>query len=144
MKRLISCSGAIIGLISGSVPAYAQTITDPTTATADSTTADADAAVVVPSADTATVAPSTAQEDPNALDDTALDGQRGGEAIVIGNQQLSAIMQGSVLNGDYSAGTISLSDNALSNFTGIGNVLINSGALNNLQSGMNVTINISN
>jgi hypothetical protein len=78
------------------------------------------------------------------LSDDMLDAERGGEAIIVSNQALTAISEGSTINGDYSAGTISLSDNALSNFNGIGNLVINTGAQNNLQSGMNVTINIAN
>ena len=58
------------------------------------------------------------------------------------NQTLSAITQGNVLNGDFTAGSVSLSDNALSGFNGVGNVLINTGAQVSLQAGMNLTINI--
>jgi hypothetical protein len=76
--------------------------------------------------------------------DTELDGERGGHAVTLANQSLTAISTGSVINGNYNAGGVSISDNALSNFNGIGNVLINTGAQNNLQSGMNVVINIIN
>ena len=38
--------------------------------------------------------------------------------------------------------SVSLSDNALSGFNGVGNVLINTGAQVSLQAGMNLTINI--
>ena len=58
------------------------------------------------------------------------------------NQTLVAITSGNVIAGDYVAGNVSLSDNALSNFSGIGNVLINTGAQVSLQTGMNVTINV--
>ena len=68
---------------------------------------------------------------------------RGGQAIVLSNQALTAISNGNVFNGDYVAGQISLTDNALSNFNGMGNFVINTGAQNNLQSAMNVTINIA-
>lgn len=80
----------------------------------------------------------------NELSDDDLGEQRGGDALVIGNQTLTAISTGSVLNGNYTAGAVSISDNALSNFNGIGNVLINTGAQNNLQSGMNLIINVIN
>lgn len=73
----------------------------------------------------------------------ALDAERGG-ALVIADQDLTAITAGNVLQGDYIAGNISISDNALSNFTGIGNVLINTGGLTSIQSGINVTINTVN
>ena len=69
---------------------------------------------------------------------------RGGQALVIANQTMTAINTGSVLNGDYTAGSISFSDNALANFNGFGNVVVNTGAQNNLQSGLNLTINIAN
>jgi hypothetical protein len=82
--------------------------------------------------------------DPSTLSDLDLDGERGGDGIVISNQQLIAIMEGSVINGNYNAGSIALSDNAFASFNGVGNIMINSGAQNNLQSGMNLTINLAN
>jgi hypothetical protein len=82
-------------------------------------------------------------ETDNALSDDALSDLRGGQAIVIGNQTLTAVNSGSILNGNYTAGSVALTDNALSNFNGLGNLLINTGALNNLQSAMNVTINFA-
>ena len=77
-----------------------------------------------------------------AISDEELDGQRGGQAIILTNQSMTAITSGNVLNGGYTAGAVSLSDNALSNFNGIGNLLINTGAQVSLQTGMNITINI--
>ncbi len=82
--------------------------------------------------------------DDSSLSDEDLGTLRGGQSLTVSNQTLTAISSGSVLNGDYTAGAISIADEALSNFNGIGNVMINTGALNNLQSGMNVTINIVN
>jgi hypothetical protein len=38
---------------------------------------------------------------------------------------------------------VSLSDNALSSFNGLGNIVINTGSQVSVQSGMNVTINVS-
>ena len=84
------------------------------------------------------VAESIAVADEDLLD------LRGGQALVIANQTMTAINTGSVLNGDYTAGSISFSDNALANFNGFGNVVVNTGAQNNLQSGLNLTINIAN
>lgn len=66
---------------------------------------------------------------------------RGGETIVVNNQVLQGLTAGTLL-GDYTAGTISLSENALSNFNGVGNFVINTGALNTLQAGMTLTVNI--
>jgi hypothetical protein len=77
------------------------------------------------------------------LSDTALDDQRGGQAMIVTNQTLLAISEGNTLNGDYTAGNVSISDNALSGFNGVGNVLINTGAQVNLQAGMNLTINMT-
>ena len=63
--------------------------------------------------------------------------------MVVTNQSLVAITSGNVINGDYAAGNVSISDNALSNFNGLGNLLINTGAQVSLQTGMNVTINVN-
>ena len=71
-----------------------------------------------------------------------LDAQRGGEQLIVTNQTLTAITQGNVLNGDFLAGDVNLSDSALSSFNGVGNILINTGAQVSLQTGMNLTINI--
>lgn len=82
--------------------------------------------------------------EPDMIADGDLGELRGGAALVIGTQTLVAISTGSVLNGNFTAGAVSLTDNAFSNFNGFGNLVINTGALNNLQSGMNVTINFAN
>lgn len=89
------------------------------------------------------VAPREIGEAEDMLADEALAELRGGAQIVVANQSLSAITAGNVINGDYLAGTVSLSDNALSNFTGIGNLLINTGAQVSLQTGVNITLNIN-
>ncbi len=77
-----------------------------------------------------------------ALDDSILGEERGGQAIVIGNQTLQSSLTGNTIAGNYTAGAISLSDNAFANFNGMGNVVINSGAQANLQSAMNLTVNL--
>lgn len=71
-----------------------------------------------------------------------LEGLRGGQSIIVGNQTLTAITTGNVLNGDYAAGSVSFSDNAFANFGGVGNLAINTGAQVSLQSGMSIIINI--
>jgi hypothetical protein len=76
------------------------------------------------------------------LTDDALGQLRGGESLTVANQTLVAITSGNVMNGDYTAGSVSLSDFALSNFNGVGNLLINTGAQVSLQTGMNLTINV--
>jgi hypothetical protein len=81
---------------------------------------------------------------PAALDDAALGSARGGEAIVVGNQTLKSSLSGNTIAGNYTAGAVSMSDNAFTNFNGMGNVVINTGAQANLQSAMNLTINLGN
>lgn len=85
----------------------------------------------------------SAEADPVSLDDADLADARGGEAVVLTRQTLIAITTGNTIHGNYTAGDIRLSDNALSSFTGLGNVLMNTGAQNSLQAGMNVTINLT-
>jgi hypothetical protein len=77
------------------------------------------------------------------LTDGDLGNLRGGDALVVGNQTLTAINNGTVFTGNYNAGGVSLTDNAFSSFNGLGNIVINTGAQNNLQSAMNVTINFA-
>jgi hypothetical protein len=86
--------------------------------------------------------PSQAMSEPALLSNSELRELRGGESIVVTNQTMQAITSGNVINGDYSAGNVSLSDSALSNFNGVGNLLINTGAQVSLQTGMNITINV--
>ncbi len=76
------------------------------------------------------------------LSNEELNDQRGGEQLIVANQTLTAVTQGNVLNGDFLAGDVNLSDSALSSFNGVGNILINTGAQVSLQTGMNLTINI--
>ncbi len=68
---------------------------------------------------------------------------RGGQTIVINNQTLKAITSGNVIGGDYVAGDISFNDDAFANFAGVGNFTINTGAQNNLQTAMILTVNVS-
>jgi len=76
------------------------------------------------------------------LNDSELNTLRGGQSLVITNQTMDSIVSGNVLKGDYTAGAVTLSDFALSNFNGVGNLLINTGAQVSAQSGMNLTINL--
>lgn len=80
--------------------------------------------------------------DSRVLTDLEMRDARGGEGIIVTNQTLTAITNGNILAGGYTAGAVSLSDNALSGFNGVGNLLINTGAQNSLQTGMNLTINV--
>ncbi|OWR00958.1 hypothetical protein CDQ91_00560 [Sphingopyxis witflariensis] len=135
MKYLIL--SAALAAASLSAPALGQT----TAPNNPSDTAMVDAASMSAATST-TQAPS----DPKSpmLTNDELDSLRGGETLVITNQTLNAITSGNILNGDYAAGAVTLSDNALSNFNGVGNLLINTGAQVSVQSGMNLTINLAN
>ena len=77
--------------------------------------------------------------------DATLDGAAGRGATSVGaaltEQSLSAINTGNTIKADaVSSGAISLQDSALSGFAGIGNILMNTGHNNNLESNMSVTV----
>lgn len=77
--------------------------------------------------------------------DATLDGASGRGTTTIGaaltEQTLSAINTGNTIKADsVSSGAISLQDSALSGFAGIGNILMNTGHNNNLESNMSVTV----
>lgn len=92
--------------------------------------------------DAAPAIPMRAERKSPMLNDRELDTQRGGQSLVITNQTMDSIVSGNILKGDYTAGAVTLSDFALSNFNGVGNLLINTGAQVSAQSGMNLTINL--
>jgi hypothetical protein len=77
------------------------------------------------------------------LDNSALGDLRGSGGIVVGNQTLNAITSGNNTIGNYAAGAVNISQSALSNFNGLGNITINTGAMSQLQSAMNVTVNVT-
>lgn len=121
-----------------SAPASAQLTTAegrPTDSRVSVATAAIDAIVVI-------AAPIGIERKSPMLDDRELDTQRGGQSLVITNQTMESIVSGNILKGDYTAGSVALSDFALSNFNGVGNLLINTGAQVSAQSGMNLTINL--
>lgn len=72
-----------------------------------------------------------------------LDELRGGTQIAINEQTFSSENTGNTIGGDYTAGDVNLSDNSLSSFNGLGNIVINTGAQSALQAGLGVTINIT-
>lgn len=72
-----------------------------------------------------------------------LDELRGGTQIAINEQTFNSDNTGNTINGDYTAGDVNLSDNSLSSFNGLGNIVINTGAQSALQAGLGVTINIT-
>lgn len=144
---LAFCGVAFAAL--ATLPAAAETLMQPQTPAAAAAAADSNPGLATELADAqaAPVPLATAVDaDPFAqamvLDDADLAEFRGGESITVGNQTLKAITSGNVLNGDFTAGAITLSQGALSNFSGIGNFAINTGAQVSLQSGMNLVINI--
>ncbi|MDO9364172.1 MAG: hypothetical protein Q7T60_14665 [Sphingopyxis sp.] len=126
---------ALFVLASLSVPASAQVLPSDTMVPAVVKTVTAEA-VTVPA-----ISLSRDRKSP-ILNDTELNTLRGGESLVITNQTMDSIVSGNVLKGDYTAGAVTLSDFALSNFNGVGNLLINTGAQVSAQSGMSLTINL--
>ena len=77
-----------------------------------------------------------------SLSDDELEPFRGGQSVLTANQNLTASVASNTINGNVTTGAVTLSDNALSNFSGIGNFSINTGAQASLQSGMNLIINV--
>jgi hypothetical protein len=65
-------------------------------------------------------------------------------SVALTEQSLSALNTGNTIQaGSVTSGAISLQDNALSGFSGISNVMMNTGHNNNLQSNMSVTVIIT-
>ena len=93
--------------------------------------------------------PAPADASPKAQSDQELADQSGkGETTNVGvaltEQSLSAVNTGNTINAaSLISGAISLQDAALSGFAGIGNIMMNTGANNNLQSTMSVTVVIT-
>lgn len=133
---LMACAGLVV-----TSPAVAQHAPDPATVerSMGGTGALAGSEVQHPAG---AIAPIVAEDQLATLDDSELSSLRGGEALVVSNQTLTAITSGNVINGNYNAGNVSLSDHALSSFNGVGNLLINTGGQVALQTGMNLTINV--
>lgn len=138
MIRPMAISPAVLGLLFlGLSAAHAEapqpqpsatiSATIPTTSLAQSKKSDAASAV-----------------HPAPLSDEELAQLRGeGESITIANQQLNSLVSNPSVGGDLTSGDVSLSDNALSSFNGLGNIVINTGSQVSVQSGMNVTINVN-
>ena len=78
------------------------------------------------------------------LSEEDLAGNRGGQTLILSDQTLQSLVSENLVNGDYNAGDISISEGSLADFTGIGNFVINTGAQSSLQAGMSVTINVAN
>jgi hypothetical protein len=71
-----------------------------------------------------------------------LNSHRGGTQIAVNLQQLNSTNTGNVIGGDYAAGDVNISDNAFSNFSGLGNFVFNTGAQASLQAGLSITLNV--
>lgn len=71
---------------------------------------------------------------------SAYNGGQDAAVQVQATQALSATNSGNSIGGDLVSGDVSLSDNALDSFNGVGNVVINTGANSNLQGSILVTI----
>lgn len=66
---------------------------------------------------------------------------RGDVIVALTDQDLTAVSSGNTITADLvNSGNISLQDNALSGFGGVGNFLMNTGHNNSLQSNVSVTI----
>lgn len=135
MLKQILMAATCAGFALCAAPVAAETIDAEQTAPA----VQADAMIVVTAKMPALVASPRSQ---HIISNAELDEQRGGEQLIVTNQTLNAVTQGNVLNGDFLAGDVNISDSALSGFNGVGNILINTGAQVSLQTGMNLTINI--
>jgi len=141
MKMKILTGVVFGGALTGATPAIAQMpVSMPAVApvAVEAFLADTQAAASAP----AIAAPAPGGTTLRTLSEVELTEERGGEGLIVTNQTLTAITAGNVLNGDYIAGAVNISDNALSSFNGVGNLLINTGAQVSLQTGMNLTINV--
>lgn len=102
-----------------------------------------------PSDGLAATAPSTStQAQPaaatRALDSDALgsiDGKQGPQPQVLSDQNLSATSSGNTVNAQVlNSGDIQFTSGALQGFNGVGNFVVNTGANNNLQGAISITI----
>lgn len=78
------------------------------------------------------------------MSDATLADEHGGSALVLSNQSLDSVVSGNSIGGNYTAGLTSFGPQSFENFSGMGNITVNTGAQSSLQSAMNVTINIGN
>lgn len=86
---------------------------------------------------------SEAEALPVPIKDNDLANFRGGQALTIANQTMTSILSDTDIHGNFTAGAVNLTDNALSSFNGLGNIVINTGSQVSVQSGMNLVINVS-
>lgn len=79
---------------------------------------------------------------PEIVSDLHLAQARGGESLLISDQTLQSLIGGNSIDGGYQAGDVTISDAALSSFSGFGNIVINTGAQTSLQAAMNIIVNL--
>lgn len=77
-----------------------------------------------------------------ALIGADLDEVRGGDAraVALTEQNLDAVNSGRIEAGVVNSGAVNIDGAAFSNFEGVGNFVMNTGHLNNIQSSLSVTI----
>ncbi len=78
---------------------------------------------------------------PSVMSLEDLDDMRGGTQTAINSQTVISQIIDNTIEGNFTAGDVSFSDNALSGFNGLGNIVVNTGALSSLQATLGVTIN---
>ncbi|MFC3076722.1 hypothetical protein ACFODL_01335 [Phenylobacterium terrae] len=71
---------------------------------------------------------------------SAYNGGQDAGVQVQATQTLTATASGNSIGGDLLSGDVNFSDGALDNFSGVGNVVINTGANSNLQGSVLVTV----
>ena len=130
-SKMLLTIAAVMTAVSG---AHAQTLEKQSIAEAQEVSAPQVAAPLT-KAKVPNASPMLSLEDLNEL--------RGGTQIAINTQTLTSTNTGNVIGGDFDAGDVSLSDNAFSNFNGLGNFVFNTGAQSSLQAGLTVTLNVS-
>jgi hypothetical protein len=146
LKLLMSGAAGLAIAAAATAPAFsAETPASDTVAAATLRWTNDPATPQAPSADAAAPsAPATAAvpADDKALADISGRGETVASAMT--DQSLSAVNTGNTINAtSLVSGAISLTDSALSGFSGVGNFLMNTGANNNLQSTMSVTVVIT-
>ncbi|MEO9468235.1 hypothetical protein [Parasphingorhabdus sp.] len=137
----------LLALMTGAVASSASITAAQTSTelTAPDITAAAQSTVVQPesSSENDAVTPAASDLLSSVLSPEELNRMSSGNQIAINTQSLIAENTGNTINGDYTAGDVSFDGDAFSGFSGLGNIVVNTGAQSSLQAGMSITINIS-
>jgi hypothetical protein len=138
-----ACAWLLVTTLTHADEQQASTIEQqPVAAASSSLPQNAESQAPSPSVAPTIVAEPDRTETGQPLSEADLDSYHGGAATVTANQTVTAVTSHNVLNGDYTAGSVTLSGEALANFDGFGNFAINTGAQVSIQSAMSVTINV--